>query len=270
MNYIWYGVISVVITLFFVFGPVAIIVLIGNKHEKLVSTFISWALFNTFSRFFKERKADDGETRFLFQDIDLTNEENVFHRVLTSLFCLLVSLIGVIGMMFCQLLLLEVSYSCDQNRDTKDCFDYKSWSLESAFSREPIDCNSAIYQNRTVEVKCYRIVFNFGLASCASYGAFQLCMTILSVAAGALIVMRPRTIQITQTAVTVSSFVVLVTLVALEFTNRSVDIAIGSQVLLVMATGCCFIFAIPWNDLIALKDRDNPGAYPRPRKSRRG
>ena len=173
-------------------------------------------------------------------------------------------------MMFCQLLLLEVSYSCDQNENTKDCFDYKSRSLESAFSRAPIDCNCAKYQNGTVDVKCYRIVFNVRLAACASYCAFQLCMAILSVAAGTLMVMRPRTRQMTQTAVAVSSFVVLVTLVALEFTDRPVDITIGSQVLLVMATGCCFIFGIPWNDLITLKKRGNPRTYPRPRKFRRG
>lgn len=81
-------------------------------------------------------------------------------------------------------LLLDVSYGYDRNDKTKDCFEYNLGNTEAVSwkGREPIDCNSTAVQNGTVEVECYKFVFNFGVALGASYGTFQFSLFVLSMA----------------------------------------------------------------------------------------
>ena len=63
--------------------------------------------------------------------------------------------------------MLDISFSCDDEDNTKDCFEYDflNWEAFKTFGSYPIDCNSTAVQNGTVEVVCYKIVFNFGLAA---------------------------------------------------------------------------------------------------------
>ena len=72
------------------------------------------------------------------------------------------------------LLLINVSYDCDSDEKSKDCFEFKRWDIARIFSNVPIDCSSAEILNGSVEVVCYEIVFDFSKAVGASYGVFKI------------------------------------------------------------------------------------------------
>ena len=76
--------------------------------------------------------------------------------------------------MFFYLLLINVSYDCDPDEKSKDCFEFKRWDIARIFSNVPIDCSSAAILNGSVEVVCYEIVFDFSKAVGASYGVFKI------------------------------------------------------------------------------------------------
>lgn len=62
------------------------------------------------------------------------------------------------------------------------------WRKMSSFGRlfwvsdDPIDCNSAEFQNGSADVICYQIVFNIWTACGAGYGGFKLAVIVLNAA----------------------------------------------------------------------------------------
>ncbi|XP_078361123.1 uncharacterized protein LOC144645419 [Oculina patagonica] len=141
-----------------------------------------WVAINAFSGIMKKTNAHSSEeTKWLIGDIDLTDEKELLSEIFSGLFASFMGILFSAATMFWQFLVLDVTYSCSVNEKTKDCFEYKLWKTDS-WSRDPIDCNSAAVQNGTLEVVCYNIVFNFGLASGVSYGGFKLAMAALNVA----------------------------------------------------------------------------------------
>ena len=163
--------------------------------------------------------------------------------------------------MFWQILLLDVTYDCDENDNTKDCFEYKLWNTK-AWSRDPIDCKSAAVQNGTVEVGCYKIVFNFGLASGASFGAFKISMAILNVATALMLMVKePKCIcriQITMAFLYILFItgIIVIQATPLRISFMSGNLVILLQMLVILAIVLSFAFVIPWKKLIELKARD--------------
>ena len=92
---------------------------------------------------------------------------------------------GAVLTVFWLFLVLDVSYDCDEDDLSKGCFERK-WNSEP---QDPLNCSSAavrkFIQNGTMQVVCYKIVFNFGLASSASYGSFKLSMFAIKVSGSA-------------------------------------------------------------------------------------
>ena len=70
-------------------------------------------------------------------------------------------------LIFWSLLLIDISYSCDED-DAKDCFEYKVFKSRSTFTEDPVDCNNPAIKNGTMEVVCYKLIFNAGVALGAS------------------------------------------------------------------------------------------------------
>ena len=70
--------------------------------------------------------------------------------------------------------MINVSYDCDPDEKSKDCFEFKRWDIARIFCNVPIDCSSAAILNGSVEVVCYEIVFDFSKAVGASYGVFKI------------------------------------------------------------------------------------------------
>ena len=138
-----------------------------------------WVTTNVFSDIFKEKKKKTccpREARWLFKEIDLTAEDKLLSKVLSKLLMLFTLMFGGVLTLFWLLFVLDVSYDCDEDEFTKDCFERK-WSWKA---QDPLNCSSAavqnLIQNGTIQVACYKIVFNFGLASGVSYGSFNLSM----------------------------------------------------------------------------------------------
>ena len=138
-----------------------------------------WVTTNVFSDIFKEKKKKTccpREARWLFKDIDLTAEDELLSKVLTRFLMLFSLMFGTVLTVFWLLFVLDVSYDCDEDDLSKDCFERK-WTSEP---QDPLNCSSAavqtLIQNGTIQVACYKIVFNFGLASGVSYGSFNLSM----------------------------------------------------------------------------------------------
>ena len=138
-----------------------------------------WVATNAFSDIFKEKKRKTccpRETKWLFKDIDMTDDEELLSKVRTRFLMLFYVMFGLVLTIFWQLLVRDVSYDCDEDDLSKDCFERK-WSWKA---QDPLNCSSAavqnLIQNGTIQVICNKIVFNFGLATGASYGSFKLSM----------------------------------------------------------------------------------------------
>lgn len=136
-----------------------------------------------------------------------------------------------------------------------DCFEYHLWNSEAfkKFSRDPIDCNSTAVQNGTVQVVCYKLVFNIGLASGASYGGFQLSMASLNVATTLmLIATKPKTVCRIKTIAILAFLVFFGAIIAIHATSLRISFFSGNlviilQMITVVFIIVAFVFLIPWN-----------------------
>ena len=233
------------------YGPFIVLLMLGYRVKELKRWVATYAFHNII-----ERKADFlGEKRWMFKDVDLTDEEKILSRVLSSLFCLFLVLFGGVVLLFYWLLLLETSFRCDPNDKALDCFKYhlKFWDLKTIknFSREAIDCNSAVARNGTVEVQCYKIVLNFGLAAGASYGSYHISMAFFNVAAAALLMVKEvKTICKLRVSLVVLSLVfigvyIMVAATSFRYYFVSDNLVIVLQGIVSVITGYLFMFAIP-------------------------
>ena len=85
-----------------------------------------------------EKKTDNnGATRWLLKDIYLEDGSDLLLKVFKSIGALGLGLFLSVVMVFFQLLLVDISYSCDLEDKNKDCFEYKVWDT-SRNSKEPI------------------------------------------------------------------------------------------------------------------------------------
>lgn len=264
MKEVWYGVIVGLPTFVTAYGPFIILLLMGYRVKRLRR----WVATNVFYRIIKIKTDDPGETRWMFKDIDLADEAKILSRVFSSLFYMFLVLFGGVVLLFYQLLLLDVSFRCDPNEKTQDCFKQSLWNLEAIkkFSRDSVDCNSEAARNGTVEVVCYKIVFNFGLAAGASYGGFQLSMVFLNVATSAMLMAKQaKTILKIRLFLGVLSLGLLAAFIAVQATSlrrifTSDNLVIALQGMVSVVTVYCFVFGIPWKKLIALKAVNNQPA----------
>ena len=194
-------------------------------------------------------------------------------RVFSSLFALYFLLFTVASSLFWQTLLLDISHSCKPNEDSLDCFEYELkeyvqfWKAFSRLSDDPIDCNDAKYQNGSVGVICYQIVFNIGAASGASYGGFKLSMIAVN-GASSLMLLHKQSRSITRTRIVVGFLLtaIYVSFLAFEIvesdkgssdlivTLDSRSLAIYLQLVMGFFAGFVFVFFVPWKELVAFQN----------------
>lgn len=263
MKEVWYPTIVLIPSIVTTVAPIIILVIMGYSGRRLRRFVASYA----FSRVITKKTDNDGKTRWLFKDIDLTDEEKVLSKVFTSFFVLFLVLFFGVVVLFYQFLLIEVSFTCEPNvGKSQDCFKAVLWDVEAfmKFSRDSIDCTSAAVKNETVDVVCYKIGFNVGLASGAGYGAFQLSMVLLNAATTALLMSKQaktickiRVAMVFLSVVLLTAFVVVNTTRSLYVHFNSDNLVIALQMSLSTAVGYCFVFGVPWKQLIALKKTSN-------------
>ncbi|KAJ7386940.1 putative ATP-dependent RNA helicase ddx60 [Desmophyllum pertusum] len=213
----WYMVIVGLPAFMTAYGPFMILLMIGYQVKHLRR----WIATYAFYRIIQTKPDDLGEKRWLFKDMDLTNEKKILSKVLSSLFYLFLVMFGGVVLMFYTLLLLDVTFKCDPNDKSLDCFKFMIHDLETVknFSRVRIDCNSAAAKNGTVDVVCYKIVLNFGLAAGASYGSFQITMVFLHLATAAfLMIKQAATICMIRALLAMLSLVIIAGVAVVQLT----------------------------------------------------
>ena len=183
------------------------------------SCLLRWIVTNAFPSCITKKK-DNGVTRWFFGDIDLTTSEELLSKVLFSLSALFLTLFFVASNLFWSTLLLDITTSCKPNDHTNECFkkdvkeNVKFWKAFSRLSDDPIDCNSAEFQNESADVICYQIVFNIGAACGAGYRAFKLAVIILNAATTLMMLhQRSRSVKRTRIIIGLSLTAIYVALV---------------------------------------------------------
>lgn len=234
------------------------------------SCLLRWIVTNAFPSCITKKK-DNGVTRWFFGDIDLTTSEELLSKVLFSLSALFLTLFFVASNLFWSTLLLDITTSCKPNDHTIECFkndvkeNVKFWKAFSRLSDDPIDCNSAEFQNESADVICYQIVFNIGAACGAGYGAFKLAVIILNAATTLMMLhQRSRSVKRTRIIIGLSLTAIYVALVVsgVVESNRgsaivkpdSQGVVLVLQFLMLFSLGIIFVFFVPWNELVTLRN----------------
>ncbi|PFX20459.1 hypothetical protein AWC38_SpisGene15097 [Stylophora pistillata] len=179
-----YGLLAALPPVFFLI--VCFIVILWKFRDlKLLASSIAKMAFSDILKV--KKKKEDGKPKWLFKDIDLTCEKGILFTILATSLMLFTGMLTGTLVMFWQLLLVEVSSDCDVEDPSKDCFEVKFWGWPK---QDPVNCSSASIQDGTTQVLCYKIVFNFGVATGASYGAFKLSMLAYSLGSSVLLMIN--------------------------------------------------------------------------------
>ena len=101
----------------------------------------------------KKKKNANGTISWQVGDVEI-EEGTKLSKITHGVYHLVGTLSAVISLVFFWLLLLEVSYDCDPNEKSKDCFEFNYWG-SVGFSDAPINCTSKAVIDGSVEIVCY-------------------------------------------------------------------------------------------------------------------
>ena len=264
-----YGKILVWPPIFVTYIPIFVFWVIMPFYRIPLGGISRWVATNVFSDIFKKKKKKTccpREARWLLKDIDLTAAKRLLSKVLIRFFMLFYVMFGAALTTFWQLLLRDVSYDCDEDDLSKDCFERK-WSWKA---QDPLNCSSAavqnLIQNGTIQVICNKIVFNFGLASGVSYGLFNLSLCVIKVGASALLrIKTTKMLRLVQIFGVLLVLGVVISLTVVDAVIPSVAIFFLGHISTIVRTTTTamiagvFLLCIPWQELIDLRtQRESP------------
>lgn len=258
------GILPAVITILVIFMTITFI-----GRDKATSL-RDWIVTNAFSAVIT-KKNDNGQTTWFFRDIDLTNSEELLGKVLNVLSLVFVFLFYTASSLFWMTLLLDITTSCKPNDDSIECFKYdvkekvKFGKASSRLSDDPIDCNSAEFQNGSAGVVCYQIVFNIGAACGVSYGGFKLAVFVVNAATSLMLLHQgSQTIKRTKIILRLLLLAIFVAIIVIAVVQGykgsdiiepdSEGLAFLLQICMFFAAGYMFVFYLPWNELLASDD----------------
>ncbi|XP_044173637.1 uncharacterized protein LOC122957559 [Acropora millepora] len=251
MNQGYYGVIVIAPSLLLS----TIILFIGFILCRKIPNFGRLVAAYTFPNIIQKKKNANGTVSWRVVDVEIEDETQLLYKITLGVWLSLVTLIYVVSFTFFQLLLLEVSYDCDPDEKSKDCFEFKLWDLGS-YSNAPINCTSKAVIDGSVEIAvCYEIVYNFGTAAGASYGVFKISSGALELLA-TLILMRKTTkfVCVVKSMVVSALVGIFVVLVAVQATSLRVYLGTNKryimQAIATLTMVGMFTFLVPWKDLI--------------------
>ncbi|XP_044174219.1 uncharacterized protein LOC114959425 [Acropora millepora] len=250
MNQGYYGVIVIAPSLLLS----TIILFIGFILWWKIPNFGRLVAAYTFPNIIQKKKNANGTVSWRVVDVEIEDETQLLYKITLGVWLSLVTLIYVVSFTFFQLLLLEVSYDCDPNEKSKDCFGFKNW--DSGWdSNAPINCTSQAVIDRSVEIVCYEIVFNFGTAAGASYGVFKISKDALELLATLILTRKTTKFVCVVKSMVVSALVgIFVVLVAVQATSLRVYLGTNKryimQAIATLTMVGMFTFLVPWKDLI--------------------
>ena len=221
----------------------------------MVTDFPLLVATKTFPGIIQKKKNANRKISWEIGDLELKEGTELLSKISHGFYLLVGTLSSVISLLFFQLLLLEVSYDCDPNEKSKDCFEFKPWG-SLGFSDAPINCTSKAVIDGSVETVCYEIVNNFGIAAGASYGVFKISNGALELFA-TLILMRKKTTFVSkiQAVVVLALVGFFAVLIAVQSTSWRVYLGSSNLAYIYQALGIIvlaseFTFLVPWKDII--------------------
>ena len=236
-------------------GSIIIIPLIGFILSLKITNFGRLVATSTFPNILQKKKNANGTVSWQVRDVAIEDGTKLLSKI-TSSFCFLFgTLIITISSMFFQLLFLEVSYDCDPNEKSKDCFEFKSLDPDR-YSNAPINCSSTAAITGSVEIICYEFVYNFGTAVGASYSVFKISNGALELLATLMLMRKTTTFVCKVRTVVVLALVGFVAvIVAVQATSWRVYFETTNFGYIYQALGTLimafqFAFFVPWKDLI--------------------
>lgn len=233
-------------------------VLNRDRRERLQR----FALRHVFREIFKEERKTDGsrETTFLFKGIDLVADRETLSKFLET-FSLLLFIVAIgVSTLFWQLLLLDLSFSCNEDY-RKECFEQNPKHEQDGSL--PVNCSSAAVQNGSIQVVCYKLVFNPAVAIGTTYGTFKLNLFAINVVTGIILMAKTkkclRRIQCATLIVPLLADVVilLINLHVIPIHVLSDNWVSIIQMVIVMASSCTLIILPPWRKLIRPKPNES-------------
>ena len=238
-----------------------IILLAGYICHLKITNFCHLVAAYTFPNIIQKKKNANGMVSWQVRDVEIEDGTKLLYKITRGVSLLFGTLIIMISSMFFQLLLLEISYDCDPDETSKDCFEFKFWD-SGRYSKAPINCTSKAVINGSVEIICYAIVYNFGTAAGASYGVFKISNGAMELLA-TLILMRKTTTFVSKVRAVVALAVVgfVAVIIGAEASRWRVYLVTTSFTYIYQAIGtltlaAMFMFLVPWKDLIKKNNKE--------------
>lgn len=223
-------------------------------------------VLSVFPGILREQRVENGSKKLLFSDADITYQNDGVIATMTTISLLSLTIASLI---FWQTLMLEVSYDCEVEDKTKECFPYDFKKQSGAFSMlklDPVNCSSPEIVNGTVTVICYQFVFNIGFASGASFGVLRLISTVLGLMAGQVMLHSKIVVNIIK-CISVFFWAAILG-VSLYFMIKWKDVftkypelvkldsgklVTALQILFTAFAALVFVFSINWKELIEMR-----------------
>lgn len=249
---------------------VAVLIIIGLVSpccRKKTLNSMGWIISKAFPGILRSKEEmENRSTRWLIHDIDVTDSP---HRgyIIFIMFVVTDALFVLIALVFCQTLLLEVSYNCDLEDPTKECFVFHS--MIYPFLKlwdDPVECSEV--SSGDVPVICYRVVFDVSAAVGVSVGTLKVFSAVLTVLTWVLLIPKRATcLNIIQSILV---FLLTFGVLPVVFIFFNVILPIMLLQLVAIIAVITIIFFLPWDHLIKLQNQqtrysENGGANSRNR-----
>lgn len=231
-----------------------------TKIDKILENLIEYMFLNMFPDILKFKM--DEEIVYI-KNVKLStqcpNHEKTIDRVFKVFGIISFLLILYLVLVFGQFTFIEYSYDCDVVGQGKDCFEYPNTAVRA-------NCSDPDILKGKKLVVCYRLVFQFELATGVCYGIYKTCTMLLSVGSTLIININKNHIKRLKIVVGIIGSIIVTSVIVLEFTLKShpffrftkmklyLTITVGTAIM------SFFIVLMPWEGIIEEKNRANTEA----------
>ncbi|XP_022789746.1 uncharacterized protein LOC111329340 [Stylophora pistillata] len=255
-----YGIIFLLPPVIVCYVPMMALFVMMKRYRPQLDRISRCVVTNAFSDIFKMKKKKTccpRGTQWLFKEVNLTEKEAILSKVRTRFLILFITMLSAVLNTFWQLLVRDVSYDCDEDDFTKDCFERKyTWE-----SLDPLNCSSATVQdlirNGTIQVIYNKIVFNFGLATGVGYGSLRLSLFSINVGTSLMLkIKETKTLRCVQGIGVFLLLCAMTSLIVVASVIPSVDrfltdnLSAAAQIMVTAVTAMVFLCLIPWKEII--------------------
>lgn len=183
------------------------------SSKSWLSKFSDFIAFDMYPGIIKLKKDDSNQTVVYLRNGKVLLRGKTLEEVRMALLTVSMLLIIYDSLVFGHFLLIESSYDCDVEDQTKDCFEYTK--------SDHVNCSDPdVIQGKKL-VECYKLVFNIELATGVCYGVYKVCTILLSITI--TLIMKIKKNHIKRFKIVVGSicliiFILVIVVIVLAFT----------------------------------------------------